>query len=152
MLYRPLLDIADRGASMGRTTSEQRFNMLLVTAFAGLALLLAVIGLYGVVSYAVTQRTSEIGVRLALGATDGGVSRMVVRQGLKPAIAGAILGLVAAALSTGLVRSLLFGVTPTDPLTFTLVPLVLLTSATLACYVPARRAARLDPTVALRAE
>ena len=86
MLYRPLLDIADRGASMGRTTSEQRFNMLLVTAFAGLALLLAVIGLYGVVSYAVTQRTSEIGVRLALGATDGGVSRMVVRQGLKPAI------------------------------------------------------------------
>jgi len=80
MLYRPLLDIADRGASMGRTTSEQRFNMLLVTAFAGLALLLAVIGLYGVVSYAVTQRTSEIGVRLALGATDGGVSRMVVRR------------------------------------------------------------------------
>ena len=106
MLYRPLLDIADRGASMGRTTSEQRFNMLLVTAFAGLALLLAVIGLYGVLSYAVTQRTSEIGVRLALGATDGGVSRMVVRQGLKPAIAGAILGLVAAALSTGLARSM----------------------------------------------
>ena len=77
-----------------------------MTAFAGLALLLAVIGLYGVVSYAVTQRTSEIGVRLALGATDGGVSRMVVRQGLKPAIAGAILGLVAAALSTGLGRSM----------------------------------------------
>lgn len=190
MLYRPLLDIAGRGASillhtkvepqsviaavreeirridptmpvfqwhtmdelMGLTTSEQRFNMLLVTAFAGLAVLLAVIGLYGVVSYAVTQRTSEIGVRLALGATEGDVSRMVVRQGLKPAIAGTILGLVAAALSTGLVRSLLFGVTPTDPLTFTLVPLVLLTSATLACYVPARRAARLDPTVALRVE
>jgi putative ABC transport system permease protein len=77
---------------------------------------------------------------------------MVVKQGLKPAIAGTILGLIAAALSTGLVRSLLFGVTPTDPLTFTLAPLVLLTTAMLACYLPARRASRLDPTVALRAE
>jgi putative ABC transport system permease protein len=190
MLYRPLLDIAGRGASillhtqgdprsvvgavreeirhldptlpvfqmqtmdelMGRTTSERRFNMWLVTAFAGLALLLAAVGLYGVVSYAVSQRTSEIGVRLALGATDGDVRRMMVKQGLKPAIAGTILGLIAAALSTGLVRSLLFGVTPTDPLTFTLAPLVLLTTAMLACYLPARRASRLDPTVALRAE
>jgi putative ABC transport system permease protein len=190
MLYRPLLDIAGRGASillhtnvearsviaavreeirrldptipvfqmqtmdelMGRTTSERRFNMLLVTAFAGLALLLAVIGLYGVVSYAVSQRTSEIGLRLALGATDSDVRRMVLKQGLKPAISGTILGLIAAALSTGLVRSLLFGITPTDPLTFAVVPLVLLTAAALACYLPARRASRLDPTVALRAE
>ena len=137
---------------MGRTTAERRFNTLLVGAFAALALLLAAIGLYGVVSFAVSQRTSEIGLRMALGATNATVGRMMVMQGLKPAAAGTAVGLIAAALSTRVVRSLLFGITATDPLTFAAVPPVLLTVAALACYLPARRASRLDPTVALRSE
>ena len=137
---------------MGQSTAERRFNTLLVGAFAGLALLLAAIGLYGVVSFAVSQRTSEIGLRMALGATNATVGRMIVMQGLKPAAAGTALGLILAALSTRAVRSLLFDVTATDPLTFAAVPPVLLTVAALACYLPARRASRLDPTVALRAE
>ena len=137
---------------MGQSTAERRFNTLLVGAFAALALLLAAIGLYGVVSFAVSQRTSEIGLRMALGATNATVGRMIVMQGLKPAAAGTALGLILAALSTRAVRSLLFDVTATDPLTFAAVPPVLLTVAALACYLPARRASRLDPTVALRAD
>ena len=189
-LYRPLLDIANRGVSillhttvqprsvvsavreeirqfdpglavfqvqtmedlMGRSTSDRRFSMLLVAGFAALAVLLAAVGLYGVVSYAVSQRTAEIGLRIALGATDSNVRRMMLMQGLKPTIAGMSVGLVAAAFLTRVVKSLLFGVTPLDPVTFVLVPPILLAVATLACYVPARRATRLDPTVALRAE
>jgi putative ABC transport system permease protein len=126
--------------------------MLLVVSFAGLAALLAALGLYGVVSYAVSQRTSEIGLRIALGATDASVRRMMVMEGLKPAVAGMAIGLVAAASSTRVVRSLLFGITPTDPVTFLLAPPLLLALAALACYLPARRATRLDPTIALRAE
>ena len=137
---------------LGRSTSDRRFSMLLVVAFAALAVLLAAVGLYGVVSYSVSQRTAEIGLRMALGATSSDVSRMILMQGLKPAIVGVTLGLVAAAFSTKVVRSLLFGVTPTDPLTFALVPPLLLALATLACYLPARRATPLDPTIALRAE
>ncbi len=137
---------------IGRSTAGRRFNMLLVLSFASLAALLAALGLYGVVSYAVSQRTSEIGVRIALGATDSNVQRMMVMQGLKPAIAGMVIGVAAAASSTQVVRSLLFGVTPTDPLTFILAPPLLLAVAALACYLPARRATRLDPTIALRAE
>jgi putative ABC transport system permease protein len=137
---------------LGRSTSDRRFSMLLVVAFAALAVLLAAVGLYGVVSYSVSQRTAEIGLRMALGATSSDVSRMILMQGLKPTIVGVTLGLVAAAFSTRVVRSLLFGVTPTDPLTFALVPPLLLALATLACYLPARRATHLDPTIALRAE
>ena len=137
---------------LGRSTSDRRFNMLLVVAFAALAGLLAAVSHYGVVSYSVSQRTAEIGLRMALGATSSDVRRMMLMQGLKPTIVGITLGLVAAAFSTTVVRSLLFGVTPTDPLTFALVPPLLLALATLACYLPARRATHLDPTVALRAE
>jgi predicted permease len=189
-LYRPLLDVANSGASIlvraavepvsvlpalrqeihqldaglvvaqprtleeviGRSTSERRFTMGLFVAFAALALLLAAIGLYGVVAYGVTQRTAEIGVRIALGATRRDVSRLVVMQGLKPALVGVGVGIIGATASAQLLRSLLFGVTPVDPLTFAVVPPALLVVAALACYLPAVRAIRLDPTTALRAE
>jgi putative ABC transport system permease protein len=126
--------------------------MLLFVAFAALALLLAAVGLYGVVAYAVSQRTAEIGIRMALGATRSDVSRLVVMQGMGPAIAGTLLGVVAAALVSRLLVGLLFGVTPMDPLTFSLVPPLLLAVSALACYLPALRATRLDPTTALRTE
>jgi putative ABC transport system permease protein len=137
---------------IGRSTSERRFTLLLFASFAALALLLAAIGLYGVVSYGVSQRTAEIGIRMALGATSADVSRLVVRQGLKPAVAGIGAGVVVAVFASKVLRTLLFGVTPADPLTFSLVPPLLLVVAALACYLPAVRATKLDPTIALRTE
>jgi ABC-type antimicrobial peptide transport system permease subunit len=137
---------------VGRSTSERRFTVGLFIAFAALALLLAAIGLYGVVSYGVSQRTAEIGVRIALGATSRDVRRLVMMQGLKPAVVGVVLGMVSAAWAAQLLRSLLFGVTPMDPMTFAAVPPGLLAVAAVACYLPAVRAIRLDPTTALRAE
>jgi predicted permease len=137
---------------VGRSTADRRFTMILFLSFAALAVLLAAVGLYGVVSYAVSQRTTEIGIRMALGATSGSVNRLVVMQGLKPALAGIALGLVGAGAASQLLRTLLFGVTPVDPLTFAIVPPALLVVAAVACYLPAARAARLDPTVALRAQ
>jgi putative ABC transport system permease protein len=137
---------------VGRSTAERRFTMGLFVAFAGLAVLLAAIGLYGVVSYGISQRTTEIGVRMALGATRGDVSRLVVMQGLAPAVVGVGIGMVCAFMAAQLLRSLLFGVTPADPLTFATVPMALLVVSAIACYLPAARASRLDPTTALRAE
>jgi putative ABC transport system permease protein len=137
---------------VGRSTSDRRFTMLLFVSFAALAVLLAAVGLYGVVSYGVSQRTAEIGIRMALGANRTDVSRLVVMQGMKPALAGLVLGLVGAALAARLLQTLLFGVSPIDPITFALVPPLLLAIAAVACYVPALRATRVDPTIALRAE
>ena len=137
---------------VGRSTADRRFTMLLFIAFAGLALLLATVGLYGVVSYAVSQRTTELGIRMALGATRADVSRLVVMQGLRPATIGIAIGLISAVFTSRILRGLLFGVTPVDPLTFALAPPALLAVAALACYLPAVRATRLDPTAALRAE
>jgi predicted permease len=137
---------------VGRSTSDRRFTMLLFMSFAALAVLLATVGLYGVVSYAVSQRTTEIGIRMALGATSGDVSRLVVMQGLKPAAVGLVLGLAGAVVAGRLLRTLLFGITPIDPLTFAVVPPALLAVAALACYMPATRAAHLNPTIALRAD
>jgi len=132
--------------------AERRFQVLLLGVFAAAALLLAVVGVYGVISYGVAQRRQEMGVRLALGATGKKVVRLVVRQGLLLTASGVALGLAGAFAVTRLMQSLLYGVTTTDPLTFLAVPLLLLVAAMLACFLPARRAARVDPMIALRAE
>jgi ABC-type antimicrobial peptide transport system permease subunit len=124
----------------------------LFSVLGTVALLLAVSGLFGVIAYSVSQRTREIGIRMALGAHRGKVVRMVLRQGMTLAGAGTLLGLAAALAATRLLRSLLLGVSPIDPVTFTLVPLLLLVVALLACLFPARRAAQTDPMEALRCE
>jgi putative ABC transport system permease protein len=134
------------------SVSPQRFSMLLMSAFATIALLLAVIGVYGVVSYGVKQRTSEIGVRLALGASPRQVSRLIVQQSLTPVFIGLLAGLVLASLMTRLLSNQLFEISPIDPATFGVVSIVLLSAAMLASVIPARRAMRVDPVDALRAE
>jgi hypothetical protein len=136
-------------------TMQEVVPMVLLGAFAILALLLASVGIYGVISYSMTQRVREIGIRMALGAVKRDVLRMVVGQGLRLAVAGIAIGAVAALLLARLLPSfshLLYGVWPWDPLTLMAVSLVLISVALLACYLPARRAARVDPMIALRHE
>ena len=135
-------------ASLG----ARHFNLTLVAAFAGTALVLAVAGIYGVMSYTVAQRRREIGVRVALGASRGQVFRTIVGQGLITTGIGVTLGVIAALGLTRTLENLLFGVTPTDPVTFASVIAVLIAVAMLACYVPALRATDVDPIEALRQE
>jgi ABC-type antimicrobial peptide transport system permease subunit len=132
--------------------SERRFSMEMVGLFALTALLLAGLGIYGVISYIVSERTHEIGIRIALGAEKKSILQMVLRQGLGLAAAGAAVGLVGAVIVSHLMTGLLYGVRPTDPLTFAGVAVLLVGAALLACYIPARRAIRVDPLVALRHE
>jgi putative ABC transport system permease protein len=134
------------------SVAERRLTMTMLAIFAGAALLLAAVGIYGVISYSVTQRTQEIGIRMALGARRADVLKMVVGQAMLLAAAGVVLGAAAAALLTRLMAGLLFHVKPGDPLTFATVAIVLAAVAALASYVPGRRATRVDPIVALRAE
>jgi putative ABC transport system permease protein len=128
------------------------FSALLFGLFALLALLLDAVGLYGVVAYSVAQRTREIGIRLALGAPRSAVLRLVMRQGMSLTLLGVTLGLLASYALTRLLKSLLYGVTPTDPLTFAAIALLLTFVALLACWIPARRVAKVDPLIAMRCE
>jgi putative ABC transport system permease protein len=138
--------------TVSESLAERRFSMRIVALFALTALLLAGLGIYGVISFIVNERTHEFGIRLALGAQSQNILRMVLRQGLGLAIAGAAVGLVCALIVSHLMAGLLYGVRPTDPLTFAGVAVLLIGVALLACYVPARRAIRVDPLVALRYE
>jgi len=131
---------------------SRRFNLVLLGAFAATALLLAVAGLYGVMAYSVARRTAELGTRIALGATRANVLRMVLRQGLATAMIGVAIGIAGAIGLTRTLQSFLFGLSPTDPLTFAAVALLLILVALLACYIPARRASKVDPMTALRYE
>jgi ABC-type antimicrobial peptide transport system permease subunit len=132
--------------------AAQRFSMTLLSIFAGLALLLAAIGIYGVISYFVGQRTQEVGIRMALGAQRQDVLRLILGQGARMALIGILIGAVAALGLTRLMTNMLFGVSAADPLTFATVTLVLLTAVLFACYIPAYRATKVDPLVALRYE
>ena len=135
-----------------QSTGRESFNMLLMSIFAGSALLLAVVGIYGVMAYLVVQRTQEIGIRMALGAQRSDVLNIVLGSGAKLALTGIGIGIVAGFALTRFLSSILFGIRPADPMTFALVPLGLLAVALLACYIPARRAVKVDPMVALRCQ
>jgi predicted permease len=148
----PLANVKPLDAIVAEAMTEARFAMLLLAAFGALALAIATIGMYGVISYSVAQRTQEIGVRMALGAGRRSVLKMVLGQGARIAFAGIAMGLVAALAVTRLMRSFLYGVGATDPATFACVTVVIFVVAVGACYVPARRAMRVDPMVALRYE
>jgi putative ABC transport system permease protein len=137
---------------LSEKVAERRLNMLLLSLFALVALILAAVGIYGVMSYAVTQRTNEIGIRLALGAQVGDVLKLILRHGITLALIGVAIGLVATLALTRLMARLLFGISATDPLTIAVIALLLMLVALLACWIPARRATRVDPMIALRCE
>jgi putative ABC transport system permease protein len=148
----PVTDIEAFPEAVGASVAQERFRTFLMSSFSGIALILAAVGIFGVISYSASQRTHEIGIRMALGAQRGAVLRLILGQGTKLALLGLGAGAVAALLLTRLMAGLLYGVSATDPLTFGAVAIVLLGVAVTACYIPARRAMRVDPIVALRHE
>jgi putative ABC transport system permease protein len=148
----PVTDIESLNDVLGQSISQERFRTFLLGSFSAMALVLAAVGIFGVISYSVSQRTREIGIRIALGAGRHGVLRLILGQGTKIALFGLGIGAVAAFLLTRLLSSLLYTVSATDPVTFASVTIILLAVALTACYIPARRAIRVDPMAALRYE
>ena len=146
----PVAELQPLPTLLANTLGRPRLLAMLLTVFASAGLLLSVVGLYGVVAYRVRQQEREIGIRLALGATPAWMARSIVRQGLLYAAIGVTIGLPAAFAASRLMSGVVFGITPHDPVTFTALPVVLLLVTIAACYVPARRAARIDPAVAMR--
>jgi predicted lysophospholipase L1 biosynthesis ABC-type transport system permease subunit len=148
----PMYAVRTMAQVISGSLAERRFTMLLLIIFAATALLLAAVGIYGVMSYAVTRRTHELGIRAALGASRREIVWLVLRQGMKVAAVGMAAGLLASLLLTRFMAALLYGVRPADPATLAAVTLLLGGIALLACYIPARRATAVDPVVALRCE
>jgi putative ABC transport system permease protein len=148
----PIYDLKTMAQIVGDSVSQPRLYMLLLGIFAGIALVLASVGIYGVMNYSVNQRKHEIGIRMAIGAQRSDIMKMIVGQGMLMAAAGVVIGLVAAFFLGRVVEMLLFGVSGRDPMTFIGLPFVLILVSLLASYVPARRATRVDPVIALRAE
>jgi ABC-type antimicrobial peptide transport system permease subunit len=148
----PVMAIRTLNDVIASTTAPRRFNTLLLAIFAAVALTLAATGIYSVISYSVTQRTQEIGIRMALGAQSGDVIRLVIKQGMMLTLAGIAAGALGAIAAARVISGLLYGVTATDPPTFVAISLLLTMVALLACYLPARRAARVDPLGALKHE
>ena len=146
----PVSEIKTMEWYLAESMAQRRFNMLLLGAFAGLALVLAAVGIYGVIAYTVTQRTHEMGIRIALGAKGGDILRLVFGNAMATSLTGIALGLAAAFALTRLLRSLLYQVSPTDPVVFAAIPLLLLSVAVIATYLPARRAMKVNPITALR--
>jgi putative ABC transport system permease protein len=134
------------------STASQRLHMRLLVLFAATGLILAMAGLYGLISYIVAQQTHEIGIRMAVGARENDVLGLIVKKGLKLIVVGLVAGIAGALAVTRVLAGLLYGVTPTDPATFLVVSLLLTVAGLIACYIPARRAAKVDPVVALRCE
>jgi ABC-type antimicrobial peptide transport system permease subunit len=148
----PIADVRTVAEIQRRSMARTSFTLAMLALAGFMALLLGVIGIYGVISYSVTRRTREIGIRIALGAANGRVQALFLREGLALTLIGVALGLAVSAGLTRLISSLLFGVTPLDPVTYVAVPLALAAAAALAAYVPARRATRIHPLDALRTE
>jgi putative ABC transport system permease protein len=148
----PLINIRTMEENVATSVSQPRFRTLLLALLAGLALLIAAVGIYGVMSFAVAQRTREIGTRMALGSTPGEVFRLIISNGLKLTLTGMIIGLIAGALVSHYLSSVLFKLGTIDPLSITAVTALLIVVALVACYIPARRATRVNPIIALRYE
>jgi ABC-type antimicrobial peptide transport system permease subunit len=148
----PMFSVRTMEQRVNESLAQRRFSMLLLGVFASVALALATIGIYGVMAYLVNQGTRELGIRIALGASPRNILTLVVRQGMVLAFAGVMLGLAAAFLLTRLIRSLLFGVEAFDPITFAGTSFLLAIVTLLACYIPAQRAARIDPLISLRCD
>jgi ABC-type antimicrobial peptide transport system permease subunit len=148
----PFADVRPFEEVVRRSLSPQRFNVILLTAFGGLALLLATTGIYGVLSYAMNRRTAEIGLRVALGASPTNILGIALGQGMRPAIVGMLLGALCAWWLSRYLEALLFGIKPFDSVTYVMVAALLLATALIACLLPGRRAMRIDPAIALRTD